>query len=317
MRYLGGVMFLNLNRIEFVITYSCTGNCKHCSVGDKIKKNKGHISYEKIQGVLTNIAKRFKIDSIMCFGGEPLLFHKDVEGIMNEANICNINRKQIITNGYFSKQRSVIADAVFELEQAGVTDILLSVDAFHQESIPLELVYEFAKIVSQGNAIDIKLHPAWVIDINNDNEWNNKTKQILSQFNDLEIPISNGNNIFPSGNAVKYLSDFYNKKEIDLTYKCGQAKYSTELDNVNTISIMPNGDVCVCCFPIGNVYEENIDAIIEKYNPNKIPMMKILLESGVGGLIDYAKSEDITIELSKHYSACSVCRNIVEQAINK
>ncbi len=24
----------NLNRIEFVITYGCTGRCKHCSEGD-------------------------------------------------------------------------------------------------------------------------------------------------------------------------------------------------------------------------------------------------------------------------------------------
>ena len=26
----------NLNRIEFVVTYACTGRCKHCSEGDHI-----------------------------------------------------------------------------------------------------------------------------------------------------------------------------------------------------------------------------------------------------------------------------------------
>ena len=24
----------NLNRIEFIVTYACTGRCKHCSEGD-------------------------------------------------------------------------------------------------------------------------------------------------------------------------------------------------------------------------------------------------------------------------------------------
>jgi hypothetical protein len=208
----------------------------------------------------------------------------------------------------------VIADVVFSLEEAGVTNILLSVDAFHQEEVPIEPVYEFAKKVIEGQLINIKLHPAWLIDKNNDNPWNNKTKQILEQFNDLGIAISKGNNIFPSGNAVEFLSEYYPKQELDLSFRCGQRVYSTKLDEVDSISIMPNGDVCVCCFPIGNVYNEDISTILNRYNPREIPMMKILLEDGVKGLMEYAKVKDIVTDMSKHYSACSVCREIVKKA---
>jgi MoaA/NifB/PqqE/SkfB family radical SAM enzyme len=305
-------MYLNLNRVEYVVTNNCTGRCKHCSVGEDLENN-SHLEYDKMKGVLTQICKRFEIKSIMCFGGEPLLYHQEVAKIMNEATICDVTSRQIITNGYFNKSNSVIEDVAATMKEVGVTDILLSVDAFHQESIPLEPVYEFVRQVKKDNVINMKLHPAWLIDKDNDNVWNDKTKQILKRFDELEIPISQGNNIFLSGNAVKYLAEYYPKQAVDLAFRCGQAKYTDRLDDVDTLSITPNGDVCVCCFTIGNVYEEDINTIIDRYDPNKIPAMKILLNSGVKGLIDYAQAEGVTIDIGKHYSACGVCREIVRK----
>lgn len=224
-------MFLNINRVEFVITNQCTGRCKHCSVGDKIK-DKNHLQYEKMKGVLTQICNRFAITSTMCFGGEPLLYHSEVEGIMGEAKKCNIAKRQIITNGFFAGKKDKIAEVASALEAVEINDILLSVDAFHQESIPFEPVYEFAKRIKEGNIIDIRIHPAWVVDREQDNAWNNTTKQLLARFEDLAIPVSHGNNIFPAGNAIKYLSEYFPKQEIDLSYRCGQAAYSSKLDDV-------------------------------------------------------------------------------------
>ena len=65
----------NLKRIEFVITSSCTGNCRHCSQGehtssDTIDKN---IAAE----ALRKIAEKHKISSVMTFGGEPLSFPRN------------------------------------------------------------------------------------------------------------------------------------------------------------------------------------------------------------------------------------------------
>lgn len=42
-------------------------------------------------------------------------------------------------------------------------------------------------------------------------------------------------------------------------------------------------------------------------------MMKVLLEAGVQGLIEYARNEGVSVDLSKHYSACRVCREIVDK----
>ena len=57
-----------------------------------------------------------------------------------------IEKKQLITNGFFSKKRERIEEVVTMLEKSGVNSLLLSVDAFHQETIPLDPVKYFAEI---------------------------------------------------------------------------------------------------------------------------------------------------------------------------
>jgi hypothetical protein len=248
----------------------------------------------------------------MCFGGEPLLYYNEVKGILGEAADCGISKRQLITNGFFTNKQDKLTAAVASLEEARVNDILLSVDAFHQETIPTRQVYEFARRVKEGNQIPLRLHPAWVVNQEHNNPYNNRTKQLLSQFEDLELSVSRGNNIFPAGKALENLSEYFPEPELDLTYHCGNAPYSTRLDQVDSISIEANGDVSVCCFPIGNVYEEDILSILDRYNPYETPMMKALLEEGVIGLIAYATKAGLEPELKEFHTPCGVCRYIVD-----
>lgn len=309
-------MYININRVEFVITGQCTGRCKHCSVGDKLN-TKGHIDYEKLRGMLTKLSDHYTITSVMCFGGEPLLYYNEVKGILSEAADCGISKRQLITNGFFTNKQDKLAAAVASLEEARVSDILLSVDAFHQEMIPIEQVHDFARRVKEGNQIPLRLHPAWVVNQEHDNPYNNRTKQLLSLFEDLELTVSRGNNIFPAGKALEYLSEYFPEPKLELTYHCGDAPYSTRLDQVNSISIEANGDVTVCCFPIGNVYEEDILSILDRYNPYEAPMMKALLEEGVIGLIAYAAKAGLEPDLNKFHTPCGVCRYIVDNLRSK
>ena len=49
--------------------------------------------------------------------------------------------------GYFSKNSEKIRLTAERLAESGINDILLSVDAFHQETIPLDIVKAFAEAV--------------------------------------------------------------------------------------------------------------------------------------------------------------------------
>ena len=141
-----------------------------------------------------------------------------------------------------------------ELFKCGVNDLLLSVDAFHQETIPLDTVKIFAK-EAKGCGIPIRLQPAWLVSPTDDNSYNQKTREILESLRDLEIPTSSGNVIFPEGNAKRYLAEYFK----DTT---PENPYVDDVFDVRCLSFSPNGDVL-----FGNVYKNDVIDIINNYEP--------------------------------------------------
>ena len=243
----------NLNKIEFVLTYACTGRCKHCSEGDHESCGES-IDARIAADAVRRISGEYGIKTVMTFGGEPLLYPDAVYGIMRAAKELDIPKRQVITNGYFTKNEAVMADVASRLADSGVNDLLISVDAFHQEFIPFEIVKRFAELL-KGCGIPIRLQPAWLVAKDAKNPYNEKTRGILDSFSDLNIPIGEGNVIFPEGNALIYLAEYF-------TDAMPQNPYEEDPCNVKCVSFEPNGDV------LGeNVYRKDIMEIIKNYVP--------------------------------------------------
>ena len=270
--------YLKIKRIEFIVTASCTGRCRHCSFIDRVegKAIDGYYSVikEKAVELIEELSKYFEIDSVMTFGGEPLLYPETVAAIHKKAAECGVKKRRIITNGYFTKDENRVEKVSVMLKKAGVNELLLSVDAFHQERIPLEKVKVFMKALKE-NAVNTRLSPAWVVNKGFENDYNINTKAILKELSEFNFPEGEGNNIFLSGNAVKYLSEFYEKKELDLNSKCGNMPYTDKLTNITSLSLEPNGDLIACAFKIGNIYKESIEEILCRYDPYENRLMRV------------------------------------------
>jgi len=244
----------DLCRIEFVITYACTGRCKHCSEGEHGSSGE-HISSEVAARAVYDIAENYSIGSLMTFGGEPLLYPDTVCAIHSAARDAGIKKRQIITNGFFSSDKRSIRSVAQRLFECGVNDVLLSVDAFHQESIPIETVKLFAEEVKR-TGVCIRTQPAWLVSVDDTNPYNTQTREILRQFSDMGIEENEGNIIFPSGNALIYLKDYFDK------YGAAEDPYKEDPNKLRTVSFEPDGYVLG-----GNVYREGILSILEKYQP--------------------------------------------------
>ena len=243
----------NLNKIEFVVTYACTGRCRHCSEGEHVSCGE-RIEPRAAAEAVRLIASEYDIKTVMAFGGEPLLYPDAVYSIMTAARDLNIPKRQVITNGFFSRDPDKIRDVSKNLAGCGVNELLLSVDAFHQEFIPLDIVKLFAREV-KNCGIFIKLQPAWLVSADDGNVYNRQTELILDSFSGMNIPIGEGNVVFPEGNALKYLSEYF----------AGEAPknpYEEDPRDLRCISFSPNGDVLD-----GNVYDRGIMEIIEDYEP--------------------------------------------------
>lgn len=243
----------NLDKIEFVVSYACTGKCKHCAEGDHELCGE-RIDPQIAADAVRKIASEYNVQTVMAFGGEPLLYTDAVYAIMSAAKEMDVPCRQIISNGYFSKNPQRIAEVAEKLAECGVNDLLLSVDAFHQETIPLDIVRSFATEAGKCG-IPMRLSPAWVVSTEHDNQYNRKTREILDELSDLAIPIGEGNIVFPSGNARKYLAEYF-------TDELPKNPYVEDPRDVHCISFSPNGDV------LGdNAYKRDIMEIIKDYAP--------------------------------------------------
>lgn len=242
-----------LNRIEFVVTMACTGRCEHCSQGEH--KSSDAIDKDLAATAVRRISEEYNIESVMTFGGEPLLCCETVCEIHKAAKEMNIPQRQLITNGFFSRDYNKIKSVAEKIVECGVNEILLSVDSFHQETIPLEYVKSFANAV---NVPDIKLqvHPAWLVSSDSENPYNKKTREILAEFNKMGIETSEGNVIFPSGNALKYLGEYF-----DLSNETKNPYWEDPTD-IRAICFSANGDILG-----SNICKQDIIDILDTYAP--------------------------------------------------
>jgi len=245
----------NLNRLEFLLTFACSGQCKHCSEGEHTAVGE-HLDGNIAAEIVRKVAKNYDISSIMTFGGEPLLYDDDVYKIHETARDLKIVKRQLITNGFFSRNEQKIHIVAENLAKSGVNDILLSVDVFHQEFIPIEPVLSFAKAVFSLKIANFRVHPAWLVSETSENEYNNKTREILVKFNEIGIRASSGNVIFPKGNALKYFREYF---DLSIEHK---SPYTEDPTNVRAICVVPNGNIFD-----RNIYETDVLEILDKYVP--------------------------------------------------
>ena len=241
----------NLNKIEFIVTDACTGRCKHCSEGDHSACGV-RIDPPLAADAVRKIASFYNIQTVMTFGGEPLLWADAVFAIMNTAKELSIPRRQVITNGFFSRRTEEICRMAEQLADCGVNDLLLSVDAFHQETIPLDVVKHFAEQAKMAG-IPIRLQPAWLVDRRANNPYNRETRRLLDSFADLDIPEGEGNLIFPEGNARIYLAEYF-------TELIPENPYVEDPSDVHCLSFSANGDVLN-----DNLYQTDILNIMQNY----------------------------------------------------
>lgn len=254
----------------------------------------------------------------MTFGGEPLLYPSVTAKIHEEGRQHGVQRRELITNGYFSTDMKVINSVAARIIASGVTEIKLSMDAFHQESIPTKYVQCFIEAIVTQHFDNLIIHPAWLVSRDHDNEYNTKTKDIIGEISKkYGLPISNGNDIVLSGAAKEHLAIYYAQKKIDIDKRCGEIPFTNSLTDINTLRLLPNGNLAICrALVIGNIFRDRIDKILMKYDPHMDTAVSLLLVGGLRSLHRFAETRGGPINLDEYYTCCDLCADCM-RAIGK
>ncbi|MFC1713354.1 radical SAM protein [Candidatus Poribacteria bacterium] len=309
---MGNNSFLTVDRIEFEVTYRCNSHCKHCQIEQCDRGSQpAAIDKELAIEIIREITRTYSPGSIMTFGGEPLLFPDIVCAIHEAARAGGIEKRQLITNASCPRSEAGFRKVAFRLADSGVNGIHISVDSFHQEYIPLDIVERNVQSFVYAGIHQLKWNPCWVASKEHDNSWNRRTKDILQALSHLPVAESSGNIVQPEGSALTWLRDFMPPKIPIPGGLCGDMPYTGPLDDVRSISAEPDGRVSVCNeFYIGNAHESDIIEMLEEYDPYQIPEMKALLEGGVTELARLAFAKGIKADPGGYYSVCDMCKSI-------
>lgn len=300
---------VDLQRIEFVVTYRCISHCKHCAIADDKRASEPVALDPKLAAsIVRSVARQHAPQSVMTFGGEPLLFLDTVCAVHAAAKASGIEQRQVITNAGWPRREAESRGLAFRLAESGVTSMAISVDCFHQEHIALHVVEQNVQALIEAGIDRLTWNPCWVIAREHDNKWNSETNAILRALAHLPVAQSEGNVVQPTGNALVWLTDWMPGRVPNPSGSCGDMPYTGKLDEVDSISVQPDGSIAVCNeFTIGNAGQRDILEILRDYDPNGIPETKAILRGGMAELASVARSRGVDLDPDGYYSVCDMC----------
>jgi hypothetical protein len=285
-------VYLTVNRLEFSVTNRCNSHCQHCFVEENERRS-GPAAIDRALAVeiVQKVAQAYHPSSLMTFGGEPLLYPDVTCAIHAAAADCGIPQRSIITNAGVPRSEERARDLARRLAESGVMDMIISVDGFHQEHVPLEVVERNVRAYIDSGIPSLKWNPCWVVSADDDNPWNQRTKEVLAALAHLSVEADEGNVLQPDGQARQWLASYLPAKTPMPVGSCEDVPYGARLDEMTCIGIEPDSRVSICHnWTIGNAGEEDILAILARYDPYAIPEASAILEGGVAALVELARA---------------------------
>ena len=274
-----------INFLSFLISYKCTNECKHCALLASPNQDEIKMEFGDLKRYLEDITSNYIVQEVGFFGGEPLLNFDLLVSFIEEVKKYNIPNIGLPTNGYWGKNESTAKNYTIKLKKAGLNSIGFSVDAFHQEFIPLDDVKKAVRACHNAGIEIIYLISQNLGGTEAKNIFNEKTKEITESLSDeFDYCQLISSDLQVRGRAVNQLSQYFSMETIP-SDKCLIFK-------LPMFMIDPNGWVFhqLCHgITIGNAKKKSLSEIISEFSYRKHPIIgNVVAKGGPKNLLDIA-----------------------------
>jgi len=258
---------------------------------------------------LAEAAAVSNLESLMMFGGEPMLFPERAIAVFEKAHHLNIPRIEMITNGMWGKNKVEAREWAEKLKAAGLNEVYMSVDAFHAQYTPIEYPQNAALALLKTGIEGIKWNVAVVESVDAENIYDKETRQILKKLEPLGLE-ANLVKIMPVGRAAKNLRDYF--QHASLAGACeGEPLIGNKLTNPDSICIEPSGSVDICFhLAIGNAKESPLSRIISEYDWQNNSVIRTLVEEGPTALLKHRQVHGFKFQENDYINKCHLCTEI-------
>jgi len=301
--------YTKITGLDFLLTYRCTAECKHCSYRASPNR-KGVIEVKDANNYLKQIVSISDLKGITVHGGEPFLYYEGLKEIIKKAKNLKIPARGVITNSYWATSEKKTREMLEELKKVGLNQITLSGDSFHQEFIPVANIKRSIKIAAEIGIREIWVDSYYLEGKEEINSYNTRTNEILAELYRMKNLVNVEFNAYPlsfTGRASTLTNNAKKMKTEDLT-ECNLPYWiGGSLADPETIEIDCEGNVTLCPgISIGNAKKESIIEILENYDVYAHPILSRLHEGGLLNLLELAEEKGFVKE--KYYmDNCHFC----------
>ncbi|MFE4822249.1 radical SAM protein [Streptomyces sp. NPDC056704] len=135
------------------VTYTCPLSCAHCCFSSS-PKNRDRLHFEHIRETIQEIPRDTRL--VAFTGGEPFLLGKQLDELVKLATSLGFTTR-VVTSAYWAKSPRSALDRLLQISQAGLSEISISWDDFHEEFVPFSCIksaYAAAKELGLTAAIN-------------------------------------------------------------------------------------------------------------------------------------------------------------------
>lgn len=320
--------------ITVLTTDRCTAECRHCCMNSSPSRDH-QLTYDQIASALGQLFENYRIGVVVFAGGEPTLIGED---LYRSIKFCKDHGvlSRVVTNSYWATSPEAALAKCRELRAAGLDEINLSMDDYHEPYISLEKVknayraalqVDFsAVVIANSCGPQSVLSPEFLerefgmddgemqrrFDV--DGRSTSRTKDVDGRV----ILMSNGN-VQRLGRGAEFISD----------EECAPDALDRHIDEVGgcphavrSLALSPGNHLVSCCgfelhgnpiLDFGDMSKESLKTLVDKADDDLIvnmiamvgpPKLKELLEQ-------LAEPGEIRFPKTRYQSYCEVCNDLV------
>ncbi|MGN1410521.1 MAG: radical SAM protein [Eubacteriales bacterium] len=131
-----------------ITNYTCTAACRHCMFASSPERPKQFITPEMSERT-ARILSKANTSSVHIGGGEPFINFRALCSLIESLNRYGVGVDYIETNAFWCSDDEFTKKRLNRLKELGVNTVMVSVDPFHIEFVPLERPIRLCRLLRE------------------------------------------------------------------------------------------------------------------------------------------------------------------------
>lgn len=295
----------SLNYSGVITNYVCTASCRHCMFGSSPTRPKDFITSEMSDKV-ARILKNAGTYSVHIGGGEPFMNFEALCTLIKALNKYGIGVDYIETNAFWCKDDAFVLDRLNALKELGVTSVMVSVDPFHIEFVPLERAVRLCVLLDKCDFEYFVWKEQYLrkfISIGLDRSKTYSKDELCSVLGENYITeTASEYGLGMNGKALNIAKDLYEYRPADEWLSKAPCR---SVSSVSHCHIDLYGNIVPPGCP--GISADAEDFICMNFPEEKYPVLSRLVNGGIDSLYSYACENGFVADKKGYPSRCSLC----------